>query len=153
MIGDDKLKFEQVMRGDAKVILLQGAIDEDAVLEPLGKLGNPLTFNFKGVESINSLGVRAWVNFIKSLSGVEVFYEECPPLVVRQMNMIPSFVGHAKVLSVYAPYICDQCDTESLVLVGQNQFKKIPESQPCEACKKSEMELDGHPQQYFAFQK
>jgi hypothetical protein len=87
----------------------------------------------------------------------QIAFEECPPLVVRQMNMVPSFVGHARVLSVFVPYVCDNCETEKMVLVNADHFAKgklnIAETVPCDSCKKGEMELDGHPQQYFAFSK
>lgn len=150
---DSRFKFEQVIKGDSKIVMLKGAIDEDTDFSPLAKLGDSLTFNFKGIEGINSLGVRAWVNFVKSISDKELFFEECPPIIVRQMNMIPSFVGTAKVLSVYVPYICDSCDSETLVLVNHDQFKTVAETATCESCKKGEMEFDGQPEQYFAFTK
>lgn len=153
MITNDKLKFEQVMRDGVKVVLLRGVIDEDANFDSLANLGASLVFNFKGVTAINSCGVRTWVNFMKQISAVEVAYEECPPLIVRQMNMIPSFVGHATVKSVYLPYVCDACETESLVLIESSHFGNIEESMKCESCGKGEMEFDGHPQQYFAFSK
>lgn len=139
------------------MVQLKGVIDEDAQFEAISKLGGPLIFNFKGLTAINSCGVRNWVNFLKEIQKTEITFEECPPLIVRQMNMVPSFVGHAKVSSVYVPYVCDNCDTEKLVLVDHSKFvgrdPEIAEAIPCESCKKGEMELDGHPQQYFAFSK
>lgn len=154
MVGEDtKFRFEQVMKDGKKIILLQGVIDEDTSFATLSNLGTPITFNFKGIVSINSCGVRSWVNFIKGLQGGEIHYEECPPLIVRQMNMVPSFVGHAKVASVYVPYVCDNCDAEHLELVHSDSFGNIEELLTCEICKKKEMELDGHPEQYFAFTK
>ena len=153
--GNEKFKFEQVMRDGKKVVNLVGDIDEDTNLQPLLRLGSPLTFNFAKVHSINSCGVRSWVNFLKELGNIAVYYVECPPLIVRQMNMVPSFVGHAQVLSVYAPFVCDNCDEEKLILVPQNQFEQLGDMNggTCEKCGKGEMELDGHPQQYTAFSK
>lgn len=150
---NDKLKFEQVMREGMKVILLRGVIDEDANFDSLANLGASLNFNFKGVTAINSCGVRTWVNFMKQIGHVEVVYEECPPLIVRQMNMIPSFVGHATVKSVYVPYVCDKCENETMVLIESEEFGSVAETVNCESCQKGEMEFDGHPQQYFAFTK
>lgn len=153
MLANDKFKFEQVMKGNHKIVMLRGVIDEDTNFSQIAKLGNSLVFNFKGITSINSLGVRSWVNFVKSIPNVEIFLEECPPLIVRQLNMVPSFKGHAQVISVYVPYVCDSCDTEVLALVDQKQYGNVAETIPCESCKKGEMELDGHPEQYFAFSK
>ncbi len=157
MIADEKFKFDKKTEGNRTTVLLQGTVDEDATFDAIAKLPGSLVFNFKGMVSINSCGVRNWVNFLKTLSQTEIFFEECPPAIVRQMNMVPSFVGHAKVLSVYVPYVCESCDAEKLVLVGAEKFgqgsPKIEETLTCESCKTGEMELDGHPQQYFAFAK
>lgn len=157
MIHNEKFKIEQAMKGNARTIMLRGSIDEDAVFTPVLKLGGPLVFNFRGVTAINSCGVRNWVNFLKELSGREIYYEECPPLIVRQMNMVPSFVGHAKVRSVFAGYVCDDCEHEKLVLVDSSDFSggetNLDETITCDSCKKGEMEFDGHPRQYFAFAK
>jgi hypothetical protein len=153
MLPNEKFRFELAARGDQKVVMLKGVVDEDTTFDQLARLPGPLIFNFKGVTSINSLGIRSWVNLLKEIAHVEVYFEECPPVIVRQMNMVPSFLSHGKVLSVYVPYVCDQCDTEALMLVEAAQFSKPEEAFPCESCKKGEMEFDGHPEQYFAFLK
>lgn len=157
MVHNEKFKVEQVMKGTQRTIMLRGSIDEDTSLTPLLKVPGPVVFNFRGVTAINSCGVRSWVNFLKEISDRQVAYEECPPLIVRQMNMVPSFVSHAKVLSVFGAYVCDNCDEEKLVLIKNTNFGKgkanIEEVVPCEACGEGEMEFDGHPQQYFAFAK
>ena len=155
---NDKFKFEVVETDNNKKIILCGVIDEDTNFTPLLKLGDtPLTFNFKEVDSINSCGIRTWVNFLKDLGKTETHYEECTPMIVRQMNMVPSFLGKAHVDSVYVPYVCEECETEKSVLLTDDKFKSgkfdLPETLPCESCGKGEMELDGHPQQYFAFAK
>ena len=152
MIPNEKFKFEPAVKDGRKVVVLKGVIDEDTNFEGIKKLGNPLVFNFRHLAAINSCGIRTWVNFLKELGHVQIAYEECPPLVVRQMNMVPSFVGHATVTSVFVPYVCESCEKEKLVLVGSNDFAKVPETAgTCASCENGEMELDGHPQQYFAF--
>lgn len=157
MIPNEKFKFEMANQNGKKVVRLKGIIDEDTDFEPIKKFGLPLAFNFKEVTAINSIGIRTWVNFVKELGTSGISYEECPPLIVRQMNMVPSFVGGAQVASVYAPYVCEECDKEKLVAVTADKFgggnPQIPESFKCEFCGKGDMELDGHPQQYFAFAK
>ena len=157
MIPNEKFKFEQTLREDKKIVLLSGMIDEDTTFDEILKLGAPLIFNFKGITAINSCGVRNWVNFLKSLGESNAAFEECPPTVVKQMNMIPSFTAGAKIQSVYAPYVCENCDKETLVLVDTSSFTKgnatIKETMPCEECKEGDLELDGHPAQYFSFLK
>jgi hypothetical protein len=154
----DKLRIEVVVKENRKTAFLKGVVDEDTVFTPLTKLGSPLVLNLKDITSINSCGIRSWVNFLKDLgSTVQVSYEECPPVIVRQMNMVPSFMGRAKVISVFAPYVCDNCEKEKMVLINSESFSKgniqVRENFVCEFCQKGEMELDGQPEQYFAFSK
>jgi anti-anti-sigma regulatory factor len=157
MLPNEKFKFEVTKTGNRNVVRLRGSIDEDTEFEGLMKLAAPLVFNFKDLIAINSCGIRSWVNLLKDLGNIEIYYEECTPVVVRQMNMVPSFVGNAKVLSVYVPYVCDDCEAEKLVLVPSDKFAggkvSVQDSFPCETCKKGTLELDGHPQQFFAFAK
>ncbi len=154
MLPNEKFSFQVVKSGARNVVLLQGQIDEDTSFEGLNEVAAPLVFNFKNLTGISSIGIRTWVNFLKELGDKEIYYEECSPLIVRQMNMVPSFLGQAKVLSVFVPYVCENCEKEKLVLVKEDQFgNNVTESFPCDACKQGEMELDGHPQQYFAFAK
>lgn len=157
MLPNEKFKFETSTKDGKKVVVMKGVIDEDTDFEALKKVGGPLTFNWKGVTSINSCGIRTWVNFLKELGKVEIAYEECPPLIVRQLNMVPSFMGTARVLSVFVPYVCDECDTEKMVPVSADKFAKggagVQEAFTCDKCKKGEMELDGQREQYFAFAK
>ncbi len=158
MIPSDKFKFEVIDQGSTKKLLLKGVIDEDSTFESILKLSSPLVLNFKDITSINSCGIRSWVNFLKDLGETKVVYEECPPLIVRQLNMVPSFAGTATISSVYVSYVCDNCEAEKKILVDADKFRtkqslQIAESFPCESCKEGEMELDSHPKQYFAFVK
>jgi len=150
---NEKFKFEQSLRENRKIVLLKGTIDEDTLLDGILKLGSPLVFDFSGVTAINSCGVRSWVNFIKSIPHIPIAYEHCPVVVVRQLNMVPSFNGHAKVESIYAPYICANCDTETQVLIPKEKFSELAPKLPlkCQSCQKEGLELDGHPKQYTAF--
>lgn len=155
MIENDKFKFDVTKRDIENVVHLIGIIDEDTVFDDILTIDSPIVFNFSKITSINSCGIRNWVNFLKNLKEKKVFFEECPPIIVRQMNMVPSFKQHAKVLSVYVPYVCDTCDTEKLVLVKESEMggTAIEEALPCDNCDHGEMELDGQKEQYFAFTK
>lgn len=154
---DDKFKIEKITVEGQEQYKLEGVVDEDTDLSQLTTESGPLYLNLSGISNINSLGIRGWVNFFKEQSAKEIFYVECPPVIVRQMSMIPSFCGSAQVLSVFAPYVCDNCETEKLVLVGNQDFSSDPmqiqDTLPCENCGNGEMELDANPQQYFSFRK
>ena len=153
----EKYKFEAVTNENRKIIYISGTIDEDTNFNPLLDFGKTLILNLSKIASINSCGIRNWVNFFKDLNNTQVIYEECTPLLVRQMNMIPSFLGKAHVASVFVPYLCATCEEEKIILVKEDKFNggniKIEETLVCEKCQKGEMEFDGKPKQYFAFTK
>ena len=152
---DDKFKFELVKKDGTNFVFLNGIIDEDTKFDKLKEIESPLVLNFKDVTSINSLGVRNWVNLMKEMQEKQIFYAEATPLIVRQLNMIPSFLGNAKVLSAYAMYVCDNCEHEKLVMLNGDEFEsageKLEQLVQCDSCGKEEMELDGDADQYFAF--
>ncbi len=79
----------------------------------LGSLGENVAFNLRAVRAINSSGVRAWINFIREVSrSRNVVLEECSPEIISQINMVPSFLGKAKLSSFYAAYTCERCGAE-----------------------------------------
>lgn len=139
-------------------VALAGAINEDAELnlqaltkELAGK--SKVTFNFANVKSINSLGVRAWVMFLRGLDdGREISFQECPPDVIMQINMIPSFLGRARVGSFYTNYICENCDFTQKILIDTSTLKpkSLPPPQACPKCQ-TEMETEELEEEYFAF--
>lgn len=156
-LDDDKFGIHEEDKNGVHQMILKGSIDEDTNLSALTNGTGPIHLNLSGVKSINSLGIRSWVNFWKTVSNREVFYWECPPLIVRQMNMIPSFSGQARVQSVLVPYICDQCESEELKLIECGRpdwnLSAVNESFPCTQCVQGEMELDGSVNQYFSFKR
>lgn len=140
-------------------VFLTGKINEDAevtLAELKDKVKADCIFNLKDVDSINSCGVRAWINFIREIEGKRaVVYEECPPEVVSQINMIPNFKGKSQIKSVYASYACEKCNTHKLELftTGVNMPKsaddKVPEVH-CPTCA-SVMEMEELEDEFFAW--
>src|SRR5688500_8249681 len=57
--------------------------------------------NLKDVRTINSSGVRGWVNFLQTFQqGCAVTLQECSAAFVTHMLMMPSFRGQARIESV-----------------------------------------------------
>ena len=142
---------------DWDVIYFNGDINEDAEVT-LADLKSKVTpqciFNMKGVETVNSCGVRAWVNFMRDAEkNTTIVFDECPPEVVSQINMIPNFKGKAKVRSVYGCYICDECDTEKMVLFKEGEnLPEDPEEEIdeviCDKCGEG-MEMEELEEEFF----
>lgn len=121
------------------------------------KLGKKICFNFKQVESVNSCGVRSWINFMRELEkdDREIVFEECTSEIIMQINMIPNFMGTARIKSLYGSFVCDECGFEKVVLFksGENLPKPPVDELPpvdCPQCS-SLMELEELEEEYFAF--
>jgi len=143
------LKVE-IMSGKAK---LSGFLDENSDLAALATTSGELTISFKDVARVNSCGVREWVNILAKMGGTTLKYEECPMIVVKQLNAVPDFQGTAKVTTFDAPYFCEECDEEAIKLLEVSQVKNdtAPEMK-CEKCQKP-LNFDAIPNQYFSFLK
>ena len=90
-----ELSYEIKKVSKEETLLLSGSLDEDSeVILPnlLSKLSKKVcVINFRNIQTVNSCGVRAWINFLRELElKASVYFEECPPEVVSQINMIPS---------------------------------------------------------------
>jgi anti-anti-sigma regulatory factor len=136
-----------------------GPIDAEAEVhlsQLLPKLGKQVVFNFKSVDSVNSCGVRSWINFMRDLQKDQrkVVFEECTGEIVMQINMIPSFKGSATINSVYGCYVCDECGHEEDVLFesGRNLPESPDQELPGMTCSQcgAEMELEEMEEEYFA---
>ena len=136
-----------------------GPINEDTEVHmaPLVQsLGPKVIINFKKVESVNSCGVRAWINFLRDAEkGREIIFEECTPEVVSQINMIPNFKGSARIKSVYASFACDHCDRHEWFLFeeGRNFPQNPGDGVAAPKCSKcgSTMEMEELEDEFFAW--
>ncbi|MFW7380991.1 MAG: hypothetical protein ACOH5I_19400 [Oligoflexus sp.] len=154
------INIQLIQKDDRDHVVCVGPIDAEAevhLTQLLPKLGKNLTFNFQKVESVNRCGVRSWINFMRELQKDErdIVFEECTSEIVMQINMIPSFKGNAKVVSVYGGYVCDECGHEESILFTEG--KNLPEDPgdelppvTCSQCG-SEMELEEMEEEFFAF--
>lgn len=143
-----------ISNGEA-TIDLKGMMDEDMDLSKASQVNEKtLIFNFSGVEGINSCGIRDWIEFLGKINGVEkIIYEQCPQVIIEQMNMVKGFVpDKAEINSFYAPFFCESCDNEEKVLLKASDIKAngVPEDLPCSKCK-NPLEFDAIPNQYFHF--
>ena len=141
------------------IIFFTGHVNEDAEVT-LAKLREEISkscvFNMKDIQSINSCGVRAWINFLREVErDRSITFEHCPPEIVSQINMIPSFKGSAHIASVYAGYVCDNCDHQHLELFehGNNLPKSVDEGLGdvhCPNCN-SVMEMEELEEEFFSW--
>jgi hypothetical protein len=140
-------------------IELRGVLNEDAevgLTKILSELKNfsEVHVSFENVSAVNSLGVRAWVNFMRGAQdgGRTIIFYRCSPDVVSQINMIPSFVGSAMIASFFVNYICPKCEHSEVSLVETKSLKpgQVPKEPQCSQCQ-SPMETEELEDEYFAF--
>jgi anti-anti-sigma regulatory factor len=141
-------------------VYLSGVINEDSEI-PLKDATQSLEgattvcFNFKDVQSVNSLGVRAWVTFLRGVESAaerQVYFYECVPDVIMQINMIPSFVGKAQIASFYVNYVSPATNKTHKILIETANLEPqaIPPAPNCPETG-TPMETEELEEEYFAF--
>lgn len=140
-------------------VSFSGSFD-DQCTRALGELHSKLApsrvcvFNFREVENLNSLGIRSWINFLRSFEeGRQIIFEDCTPDVISQINTLPKFTSHSRIATFFAYYVCDSCGKESEkhydVSKGYEAIIADSEQTRCE-CGEI-MDLEGDEDIYFEF--
>lgn len=111
--------------GDTLHLAFEGAIDEDTEFPSLNlTLAKKVVIDLNGIRTINSVGIREWLAWIRPVAQVaEITVERCPKAMVLQFNMVDGFLPpKTKVTSFYVPYFCEKCDYEGshLLTVGKD---------------------------------
>lgn len=161
MIGDirmSQLRVEQVRKDSTLKIEFYGPIDEDCDFTKIPITGaKRVELELGGVTSINSCGIREWIRWIKSTpAGTEVIYQQCPKVMVDQINMIEGFLPEfARVSSFQVPYFCPECEQMSSILLEAGKDYTgpkvtVPPTCKCSHCGKT-AEIDVIEEQYFRF--
>lgn len=149
-----ELSITQDNENGVCVVHFSGSIDEDADFSPLSDLKTTrVLFDFNKIKTINSCGIREWVNFVHAFNETaEIIYVQCPQVIIEQINMVAGFVRPGAVIeSFYAPYFCSSCDAEKRILIKTKQVKNSEApAQCCDVCK-SDLEFDALEKQYFFF--
>lgn len=121
-------------------LLLAGTIDETAKLQDLvahAKDGK-LVLDLAGITFINSIGVREWCYMQQAAAKAKIAIElrRVAEPMVHQLNIVPAARGVSIVSSFYAPYECDECDREFVMLLdvrtyGTDLAKQRPPTLKC----------------------
>lgn len=147
------------------VLTFEGPIDEESTLPEVPEGVKAVTVDLQFVKSINSYGIREWLNWVRPLAArAKIEFINCPKSIVLQFNTVEGFLPQgASVSSFYVPYFCEKCDREKSVLftLGQEVKKtsngwtkefEMREDEDCEA-RPCEMEIDVTESKYFGFLK
>lgn len=161
-----EFKATQQQEGANLVLSFEGTIDEDVSFPSVdASAANSVVIDLHGVRSINSVGIREWLNWIKPLADQKpMVLQRAPKAIVFQFNMVEGFLPkNASVTSFYVPFYCDTCDKENNVLfsvgkevtVESGQVKLHFDMQQANICKgpDCELEMDVTESKYFQFLK
>ncbi|MBD63687.1 MAG: hypothetical protein CME62_00640 [Halobacteriovoraceae bacterium] len=153
---DSSLEIVMIEQNDQVTYKLSGQIDEDADLDKMlsGAAQSRIVFDLADVTMINSCGIRDWIEFQKKINQeTKIIYENCPQVIIEQMNIIKGFIREGgEISSFYAPYYNPATDEEIKILLTPEEVieGKAPE-------KKDEqgrmLEFDEIELQYFNFLK
>jgi anti-anti-sigma regulatory factor len=140
---NENTDFEEIRLADAKIVIL----------------------DLELVRSLNSMGLRNWVSWVKTFRAkAQIFFRKCPRPVVDQMNILQGFLPMGAIVeSFFVPYCCKSCDHEENFLatrgkdfmegtIDAKEGMFVPATRPCPVCG-AQMEWDVIPVKYFSFLK
>ncbi|HTE55047.1 MAG TPA: STAS domain-containing protein [Kofleriaceae bacterium] len=132
------------------LITVAGVVSEEAKLEVPDPHGRRVVIDVRGVERMNSMGVRNWIDFMERLQSrtSEIVIRQMPPAMVSQASMITTFIGDSRVESFLSPWYCPGCENTIEQLHGY--LDDLPIAIACPKCR-TPMELDWDREAYLAF--
>ena len=127
------LKFEHSKESSVSTVRWKGAIDEnwdDGISKLEEDLEKNVRFYFDSIDSVNSVGIRRWTNFIENLcKNHKVTYCDCPSVIVSTLNICFGFQGSATVERFKVEFECPPCGTNlSHYFNGKDSLEKINEN-------------------------
>ncbi|MDQ3335000.1 MAG: serine/threonine protein kinase [Myxococcota bacterium] len=140
----------------AVLVQLAGFVDEK--FAGFGEVGDvrAIVLDVSGMTRMTSFGVRQWIKALDALpKAADVYLFGCPTFLVDQLNMVLSFGGPCKVLTVAAPFTCTSCGVESSEVIDvcserATLLQGTIAPRVCRRCGQA-LELDESPESYFAF--
>jgi anti-anti-sigma regulatory factor len=150
-----KLTQWQVVRdGERTKVVLRGDFTEATRFDELiPAMVGRVVFDTAQVTYMNSLGVRAWCEFLRQarIQGYE--FHACSVPFILQASMVRDVVGRGTVTSFFAPFHCIGCDhqeerlLQSAAILASNLEPPVFKCPSCGGA----LEFDDLPERYFAF--
>jgi DNA-binding response OmpR family regulator len=150
-----KLTQWQVVKDGERIrVVLRGDFTEATRFDDLlpAMIGR-VAFDTAQVTYMNSLGVRAWCEFLRQarIQGYE--FHACSVPFILQASMVRDVIGRGTVTSLFAPFHCLRCDHQEERLIQTAAIlaaNLAPPSFKCPRCGGA-LEFDDLPERYFAF--
>jgi len=147
-------QWQVVKDGERTRVVLRGDFTEATRFDELlpGLVGR-VVFDTAQVTYMNSLGVRAWCEFLRQarIQGYE--FHACSVPFILQASMVRDVIGRGTVTSFFAPFHCIGCDHQEERLLQSAAILAAALEPPifkCPSCGGA-LEFDDLPERYFAF--
>jgi hypothetical protein len=148
------LKVEVQKFGNTWIYHFFGYLNEDAKIPLLDDSQvSDIQLNLEKLSRINSVGIRTWFKFTKSIGPqVSVQLSQVPKILILQANTVSGFFPkNSRIQTFEVPFICENCDvSESLYFTPEQTQKGAITPPKCRKCK-ADMELDAIADMYFRF--
>ncbi len=147
-------QWQVVKDGERTRVVLRGDFTEATRFdELLPAMVGRIVFDMAQVTYMNSLGVRAWCEFLRQarIQGYE--FHACSVPFVLQASMVRDVIGRGTVTSFFAPFHCISCDhqeerlLQSAAILASNLQPPVFKCPNCGGA----LEFDDLPERYFAF--
>lgn len=147
-------QWQVVKDGERTRVVLRGDFTEATRFdELLPAMVGRIVFDMAQVTYMNSLGVRAWCEFLRQarIQGYE--FHACSVPFILQASMVRDVIGRGTVTSFFAPFHCIGCDHQEERLLQSAAILAAALEPPvfkCPSCGGA-LEFDDLPERYFAF--
>lgn len=150
------LNVKREQQGNTLILRLSGVIDETVDFNAvIGATAPDTVLQCKEVSRINSVGVKAWVQFFqdRAAKGTKLRFVECSPSIVEQFNLIRNFACGGRIETVYLPFSCTSCKKSLVGLFKVEDLKRSNFATPTLKCTKcgANAVFDDVPEEYFRF--
>ncbi len=147
-------QWQVVKDGERTRVVLRGDFTEATRFgDLLPAMVGRVVFDTAQVTYMNSLGVRAWCEFLRQarIQGYE--FHACSMPFILQASMVKDVIGRGTVTSFFAPFHCIGCDHQEERLIQTAALLAAELEPPVFQCPKcgGTLEFDDLPDRYFAF--
>lgn len=100
-----------------------------------------LHFDCKGISAVNSVGVSAWYNFVKTENKQsKLYYFNCPQVMFDVTSIVPDIFAAGELQSIYVNYFCQACMQRTPRLFEAKELRQLEEL-PGDRCRKCTGEI------------
>ena len=147
-------QWQVVKDGERTRVVLRGDFTEATRFDELmPAMVGRVVFDTAQVTYMNSLGVRAWCDFLRKarIQGYE--FHACSVPFILQASMVRDVIGRGTVTSFFAPFHCIGCDHQEERLLQTAAILAANLEPPIFKCPNcgGALEFDDLPERYFAF--